>query len=147
MLFTPAALNAADGLYRHLKTPLLSGPAAQRDPEVMATVSEMLSTIEAVGMDAVLRYAEQLDSWTKTDVELSTKDLASSGERLPSDLRAAIELGSSRTQTFARAQRDQLKDFEIELEPGSSQAADMSRSRASARTCRRDDSRSPPARS
>ena len=118
MLFTPSALNAADGLYRHLKTPLLSGPAAQRDPEVMATVSEMLSTIEAVGMDAVLRYAEQLDSWTKTDVELSTKDLASSGERLPSDLRAAIELGSSRTQTFARAQRDQLRDFEIELEPG-----------------------------
>lgn len=118
MLFTSAALDAAAGLYHHLKTPLLSGPAAQRDPQVIATVSEMLSTIEAGGMDAVLRYAAQLDSWTQADVELGERELASSGERLPAELRSAIELGASRTQAFAREQRKQLRDFEIELVPG-----------------------------
>jgi sulfopropanediol 3-dehydrogenase len=118
MLFTSAALTAASGSYRHLKTPLLDGPAAQRDPKVIATVSEMLSTIEAGGMDAVLQYAAKLDSWTQPNVELSPKELASSGDRLPVDLRAAIELGASRTQAFAREQRNQLKDFEVELVPG-----------------------------
>ena len=31
--------------------------AGQRDPKVVATVSEMLGSIETDGMDAVLRYA------------------------------------------------------------------------------------------
>jgi len=36
---------------------------AQRDPEVAATVSQMLSDIESRGLVAVREYAERLDGW------------------------------------------------------------------------------------
>lgn len=118
MLFTPTVLQSFDGHYRHLKKPLINAPAAQRDPAVIETVSGMLRHIEADGMDAVLDYARTLDGWERNDVELSGGDIASSGSRLPSDLRAAIELGAERTQIFARAQRARLVDFETEVVPG-----------------------------
>jgi sulfopropanediol 3-dehydrogenase len=118
MLYTPAVLRRLDGSFHHLKTPLVDAPAAQRDPAVIATVSEMLTDIQSRGMDAVLDYARRLDRYDGTDIELTAEQIATSGDRLPADLRAAIELGSARTQAFALAQRAQLKDFELELEPG-----------------------------
>ncbi len=44
--------------------------------------------------------------------------IASSGDRLPTDLRAAIELGAARTRAFAEATRSHLVDFEVEPVPG-----------------------------
>jgi hypothetical protein len=69
MFFTPAVLADLEGSYTFVKTPAFDGPPSQRNPAVMATVSEMLTTIQANGMDAVLKYAEQLDNFTGTDVE------------------------------------------------------------------------------
>ncbi|KAA9089329.1 histidinol dehydrogenase [Microbacterium radiodurans] len=118
MRFTPALLERLDGSFRHLKTPLVDAPAAQRDPAVIETVSAMLSDIQARGIDAVLDYARSLDRYTGGDIELTPQQIATSGERLPADLRAAIELGSQRTQAFAAEQRAHLKDVETELVPG-----------------------------
>lgn len=84
----------------------------------MATVSEMLLTIERGGMDAVLDYAQKLDGYAGGDVELSPAQIASSGDRLDADLRQAIDLGSERTRAFAGTQRAKLVDFSVELEPG-----------------------------
>src|SRR6185312_7805579 len=118
MQFTPSVLESFTGRYSVVKAPARSGPPSQRDPRVIATVSEMLSTIEAGGLDAVRKYAEQLDGFTGAELELDTATIAASGERLPADLRAAIELGAARTAAFARAQRAHLADFEVELIPG-----------------------------
>ena len=118
MLFTPAILAALSGRHFHLKTPALDGPAAQRDPAVIETVSRMLSDIDKRGMDAVREYARSLDRWEGKSLELEQHAVARSGDRLSADLRAAIEVGSSRTRSFARAQRSRLADFEIELETG-----------------------------
>jgi sulfopropanediol 3-dehydrogenase len=101
-----------------LKAPGLDLPAAQRDPAVIARVSEILLDIEKNGMDAVRRYAAEFDRHTGGDFELDAGSLASIGDELAPDLRAAIELGSERTQRFARLQREHLVDFESELEPG-----------------------------
>jgi sulfopropanediol 3-dehydrogenase len=118
MRFTPVVLTNLEGSFHHLKQPLIDAPAAQRDPAVIETVSAMLLDIEKRGLDAVRDYAARLDKWTKPDFELSTAAIASSGDRLPADLRAAIEVGSERTKTFASAQRNHLKDFEMEILPG-----------------------------
>jgi sulfopropanediol 3-dehydrogenase len=118
MRYSPAVLGRLDGSFRHLKTPLIDAPAAQRDPAVIETVTAMLADIQARGMDSVLDYARQLDGYQGTDIELTAEEVAASGDRLPADLREAIELGADRTQAFARAQRAQLKDFETELVPG-----------------------------
>jgi len=118
MQFTPALLERLDGSFHHLKTPLVDAPAAQRDPAVIETVSKMLGDIQRRGLDAVLDYARSLDRYTGGDIELTSAQIASSGDRLAPDLRAAIELGSERTKAFAAEQRGRLHDFETELVPG-----------------------------
>ncbi|OQO93847.1 histidinol dehydrogenase [Saccharomonospora piscinae] len=117
MRFDPSRLAELDGSYRLLKT-AADRPPAQRDPEVADRVSVMLSDIERDGMAAVLRYARELDGWQGGDVEISAAELARSGDELPRDVRAALELGAERTQAFALAQRAHLVDFETELAPG-----------------------------
>src|SRR5688572_8088184 len=118
MRFSPVLLDSLEGSFRHLKTPLVDAPAAQRDPEVISTVSEMLSDIQRRGIDAVLDHARRLDRYQGGDIELTPQQIATSGDRLTADLRHAIELGSVRTKAFAAAQRAHLADFEIELVPG-----------------------------
>lgn len=118
MQFTPSVLETLAGRFTVVKAPARSGPPTQRDPAVVATVSEMLSTISANGMDAVLKYAERLDGPTGGTVELDAATIAASGDRLDPALRAAIELGAERTAAFAREQRAHLVDFETELVPG-----------------------------
>jgi len=116
--FTPARLAALEGSFELLKSPALDRPAAQRDPAVIATVSEMLSTIETGGMDAVLRYAHDLDGFDAPEVELGAAELDRAGEGLSPTLRAALELGYERTSEFASETRSHLVDFETELAPG-----------------------------
>lgn len=118
MEFTPRVLEQFQGRFTVVKAPARSGPPAQRDPAVVATVSEMLTAIEAGGMDAVLKYAERLDNFTGSAVELDAAAIAASGDRLDPALRAAIELGAERTSAFARVQREHLADVEVELVPG-----------------------------
>lgn len=111
-------LSRLDGAFHHLKTPLIDAPAAQRDPAVIDTVTTMLADIRERGMDAVLDYARKLDGYQGADIELTAEQIASSGDRLAPELRAAIELGAERTQAFARASREHLTDFETEFVPG-----------------------------
>ncbi|OLL70994.1 Histidinol dehydrogenase [Pseudonocardia sp. Ae168_Ps1] len=92
--------------------------ADRRDPAVVATVSEMLSAIESGGMDAVLRYARDLDGFTGDDLLVGPAELARSGDELPADLREALDAGSERTRRFASMQRAHLQDFESEVLPG-----------------------------
>jgi sulfopropanediol 3-dehydrogenase len=118
MRYSSPVLDLLSGSFRHLKQPLIDAPAAQRDPAVAETVSRMLLDIQRRGMDAVLDYARDLDRHDGRDIELTPAQIASSGDRLAPDLRAAIELGSERTRAFAAAQRGKLVDFEVELVPG-----------------------------
>jgi len=118
MIYTSRVLAALEGSYRPLKAPAVTGPAAQQDPKVAATVSEMLRAIEAGGMDTVLRYAAELDHWDGREVAVPPDLAARSGDALSPELREAIELGARRTRAFADAQRAHLADFETELVPG-----------------------------
>jgi sulfopropanediol 3-dehydrogenase len=106
------------GRFTLLKAPAVDAPPAQRDPAVSARVSEMLLDIEANGMDAVRRFASELDRFDAPEFELDTARLRTSGDRLAPALREAIELGSTRTRQFAALQRQHLTDFEAELAPG-----------------------------
>lgn len=117
MKFTTPILSQYEGRYTRLKTPL-DVPAAQRDPQVVDTVSAMLLDIEKRGLDAVRDYAKKLDNWEGDDFEISAQTIATSGDRLDADLRGAIELGAERTQAFARRQREGHVDFDVELSPG-----------------------------
>ena len=89
-----------------------------RDPAVVAKVSEMLGAIERDGMDAVLRYARELDGYEGSALEIPEAQLEKSGEQIPAQVREALETGADRTRRFAQMQRDRLQDFEEEIVPG-----------------------------
>jgi sulfopropanediol 3-dehydrogenase len=91
---------------------------AQRDPEVSATVSQMLLDIERRGLDAVRDYADRLDHWSGTSFEVSSTQLRGAGDGLPPELREALDAGATRTRRFASMQRARLVDFEEEVIPG-----------------------------
>ncbi len=95
---------------------------ATRTPETEAGVaqvaaSEMLAAIEARGEAAVRGYAAELDHWTReivvsaADIERRTRGIAPSVKR---DIEFAIE----RVRRFARAQRESIHEFAVEIQPG-----------------------------
>lgn len=106
------------GGLRVVKRPAVRDGADRRDPEVVATVSEMLGRIEREGMDAVLHYAAELDGYTDRTVEVPAAELDRAGDRLPAALREALDAGAERTARFAAMQRSRLQDFEDEVLPG-----------------------------
>lgn len=106
------------GPFSVIKEPPGPDAPAQRDPQVAATVSEMLSTIESGGLDAVRKYAEQLDGFTGADLEVGQAEFAAAARDLPADLREALDAGADRSRRFAQMQRDRLVDFEEEILPG-----------------------------
>jgi len=114
----PTELAEVEGRYKVLKEPAISRPGGSRDPAIAERVSAMLLDIEARGLDAVRDYARDLDGWTESDFEIPAETLKSSGDQLPADVRASLELGVEHTRAFADAQRAHLEDFEIELIPG-----------------------------
>ena len=118
MKLSPRFVSAHSDSFQTVKAPGLDLPAAQRDPDVIERVSQILLDIEAHGMDAVRRYAREFDHDGSTEFEMDAATLAGMGDRLDPALRAAIDLGSLRTRRFAQLQRDHLVDFEAELEPG-----------------------------
>ncbi|TAM68490.1 MAG: histidinol dehydrogenase [Microbacteriaceae bacterium] len=116
-------INDADkahisGAFEPLKSPAVGGVAAQRLPQVIETVSEMLVAIEKRGMDAVMDYSRRLDRWEDTDIEVGPRQLAASGDNLPQPLRDAMAISVDHTRRFAQEQRQRLVDFEVELTPG-----------------------------
>ncbi len=118
MQLSSSVLEAQAGRFKVLKAPGRSGPPEQQDPKVIATVSEMLSTIEKGGLDAVLDYAGKLDHATNGVLELDRASINRSKDRLTAELREALELGAERTRKFAVEHKSHLVDFETELAPG-----------------------------
>jgi len=106
------------GTFSVIKEPAMSGVPDQQDPAVAAKVSAMLADIERDGMDAVLRYAEELDGFTGSSLEVTTAEVDRAAASLPGDLRVALDAGAERTRRFAEMQRARLVDFEDEVIPG-----------------------------
>ena len=118
MLYSAPVLAQLEGRHTITKSPAVTAPPAQQDPAIAETVSRMLLDIEKRGLDAVREYARTLDRWEGDSIELDRAAIAASADRIPADLREAIDLGAERTQEFALAQRARLVDFETEPVPG-----------------------------
>lgn len=106
------------GSFTTLKAPAVGGVPAQRLPEVIETVSRMLTDIEKNGVDAVVKYSRQLDKWEGDSIELNHADLARTGDQLTPRLREALAAGAERTRLFAVEQREKLTDLSAEIVPG-----------------------------
>ncbi len=98
-------------LKKATKTPESNTAAAQQ------VVTEMLSEIQKRGEEAVKEYALKLDKWSGPIV--MTKEAIDEGIKdVPESVKRDIEFSAKQVYDFAKATRDSIKDFDVELYPG-----------------------------
>lgn len=101
---------------RYLKK---AAPKERSDTEAIeSTVRQMLADIAANRDDAIRRYAQTLDHWMKPDFRVSDDEIRDAAARLPETFKEDFNYAYNKVTGFARHQRDSLKSFEVEIEPG-----------------------------
>lgn len=80
-------------------------------------VNEMLKTIRERGENAVREYSRKLDNWTG-EIVMSSDDIERRIRDVPPATMRDIDFAVQRVRRFAEAQRESIREFEIELAPG-----------------------------
>ncbi|MGC1439910.1 MAG: histidinol dehydrogenase, partial [Burkholderiaceae bacterium] len=98
-------------LKRADKTPETETNTAQ------AVVTDMLSTIQTGGEQAVRDYAKKLDKWDGPIV-VDADELKRRTSQVPDSVKQDIEFATAQVKRFAIAQRESIQEFETEVSPG-----------------------------
>lgn len=98
-------------LKRATKTPSTETDTARKIAE------KMISEIGARGETAVLEYASSLDQWAGPIV-VPTEEIRRRAAEVPEVVKRDIQFATEYVRRFAMAQRDSIKEFSIELQPG-----------------------------
>ena len=77
----------------------------------------MLADIERRGEAAVREYAASLDRWTG-DIIVSNDEIERRTQAIPAAIKRDIEFATERVRRFARAQRQSIREFATEIQPG-----------------------------
>ncbi|MBV2182752.1 MAG: histidinol dehydrogenase [Castellaniella sp.] len=102
---------------RYIKSAAASQTLEARDRSIRERVEEMLLDIENRREAAVIEYARTLDGW-QGEFLLAAEKRADLVRQVPEQLRQDIAFAHQQVTRFAIAQRDSLKEFEIETEDG-----------------------------
>ena len=118
MHLRPRDKDHLHGGFSAIKEPTGPDVPGQQDPAVVARVSEILADIEKGGVEAVRRYAYELDGFEGDSFAVTSDHVDQAVAGLPGELREALDAGAERTRRFAEMQRSRLTDFEAEVLPG-----------------------------
>ena len=81
-------------------------------------VRAILDDIAAHGDDAIRRYALEFDRWESPDFRVTEDQIRRVERILPETFKEDFTYAHSRVTEFAKAQRDSMHEFEMEIEPG-----------------------------
>jgi sulfopropanediol 3-dehydrogenase len=98
-------------LKRASKTPETETAAARQ------VVTEMLAEIARDGEAAVRRYAHSLDGW-QGPIVIARAEIDRRAAEVPPAVQRDIDFAIDQVSAFARAQRDSLREFAVEVHPG-----------------------------
>jgi len=91
---------------------------SEDDAKVRASVEQILKDIEERGDAAVLELSEKFDKYSPASFRLSEGEIEALMARVsPRDMED-IKFAQEQVRNFARAQRDSMKDIEVETLPG-----------------------------
>ena len=96
------------------KAPLTSSSDAQ---DVRDTVQGILSDIEAGGDEKALEYAARFDKYDG-NVVLAREEIDAASKMVPEKLKSDIRFAHDNVRRFAEAQKETLRDIEVEIVPG-----------------------------
>lgn len=91
--------------------------AEAKDRSVRAVVEQMLANIRNRGEDSVREIAEKLDNWTG-DFVLTDAKKQTLIDSVPESEKADLRFAHAQVKRFAEAQRDSIREFDLETEPG-----------------------------
>ncbi|MFJ8814755.1 histidinol dehydrogenase [Amycolatopsis thermoflava] len=91
--------------------------AAHRD-DVAGRVRGLIADIRDRGDAAVREYSAKFDSWSPESFRLSPERIEEIVARVPAQVLDDIRFVQDQVRTFARHQRDSMREFEVETLPG-----------------------------
>ncbi|RSL52472.1 hypothetical protein CEP51_015049 [Fusarium floridanum] len=106
---------------RHIKKPsaqAVNNAKSTPDVDVPGIVKGVISDIAANGDAAVRSYSEKFDKWTPEYFKLSSKQIDDIIATVDPQTVEDIKTVQNNVRRFAQAQRESIRDFEIESEPG-----------------------------
>lgn len=91
--------------------------AASGEQDVRATVQAILDEIEAGGETKVRDYAAKFDKWDG-EIVVSEEARKAAADAVPERLKDDIRFAHDQVRRFAEAQKDSIRDAQVELRPG-----------------------------
>lgn len=107
-------------MVRHLKrkSEATKGGAGSTSSSVAATVKDVIDTIRSRGDAAVREYSQKFDTSSPSSFKLSQSQIdaaiAACSKQIIDDIKA-VQIN---VRNFAQAQRESIRDFEVETQPG-----------------------------
>jgi sulfopropanediol 3-dehydrogenase len=101
-----------------LKSGVGQAEAAEADAKVRETVGRILDDVARRGDAAVRELSARLDGWDRDDFRLSPSEIEGCLARLGRRDLDDIAFAQEQVRTFARHQREALRDLEVETLPG-----------------------------
>jgi histidinol dehydrogenase len=104
---------------RHLKSRAdTASKSTAPQVDVSTIVKGVIDDIRANGDAAVRKYSEVFDKWSPASFKLSREDIEASIAACSAQTIEDIKQVQRNVRAFAQAQRDSIKDFEYEIQPG-----------------------------
>lgn len=103
---------------RMLKEPAKTDSGRGTSTQVQKIVADAISDIRTRGDEAVREYSAKFDDYSPESFLLTSAEIDDILARIPDQVIEDIKYVQAQIRTMAEAQRDSLKDFEIETLPG-----------------------------
>ena len=101
-----------------LKRALPTAETEAADAKVRSTVEGILADVEERGEAAVREYSERFDAWSPPDFRLTAGEIEACLDAVPDETLDDIRFAQAQIRGFALAQREALRDVEVETVPG-----------------------------
>lgn len=103
---------------KYLKRGMSESDALEADAKVKATVEGILEDVRQRGEMAVRELSARFDQWSPEHFRLSAAEIEQIIASLPRQTIEDIQFAQTQVRRFAQAQREALRDVEVETLPG-----------------------------
>ena len=103
---------------RYLKQGKPAEEVALEDAKIRQAVEAILREIGARGDEALRAFSERFDQWSPASFRLSEEAIEACHRQLPAQVIDDIKFAQAQIRHFAQAQKDALRDLEVETLPG-----------------------------
>ncbi len=103
---------------RYLKQGKTDADRAKDDANVSKIVENTLRSIEEKGDEAVREFSVKFDNYSPTSYKLTAAEIDNLVSKVSAEDMRDIKFAQEQVRVFAQAQRDSMKDIEVETMPG-----------------------------